>query len=462
MGSILEFLDHPLARATDDHIAFVAVGKDVRESELNLLWALQNCGRRRICILHVHRPEQRISVLGGKVPISSLNDKKVKEHQKTERQAMQDTIRKYLSICGQRMVQKLVIEMDSIEQGIVELLHQHGIKHLVMGAAADRHYSKNMAEIKSAKAKYVHEKAPTYCCIQFICKGNYIFTRRIGKNREGSTGVSICDPLCSLTRQTDIPSSLGHPKEQKNDDIESDLFSLPSNHSRSSPSDQEIMITPTIMQRTLPSLMSATEASASPETGRLNRQRSLIFPLVHKYGNDRERGFSNTPFPIDHPTSSGSSASCSTTGADVTRDSSKEKNKNVRLESDLFSLSLDDSGRPSAVDFASPSQEQRISRSSLNTDEGSIEEQEFEEALAKEREEHVKVKTERDQLTEALRLCQEQKMSLQRQNVELQRQRDQLQIERNHALKQVERLRKKQARRDLKLNKLLKALIMSP
>lgn len=32
--------------------------------------------------------------------------------------------------------------MDSIEKGIVELIRQHGIRELVMGAAADKHYSR--------------------------------------------------------------------------------------------------------------------------------------------------------------------------------------------------------------------------------------------------------------------------------------------------------------------------------
>lgn len=38
--------------------------------------------------------------------------------------------------------EKFVIERDDIEKGIVELITQHGITNLVMGAAADKHYSK--------------------------------------------------------------------------------------------------------------------------------------------------------------------------------------------------------------------------------------------------------------------------------------------------------------------------------
>jgi hypothetical protein len=38
--------------------------------------------------------------------------------------------------------EKLYVEMESIEKGILELISQHGIRTLVMGAAADKRYSK--------------------------------------------------------------------------------------------------------------------------------------------------------------------------------------------------------------------------------------------------------------------------------------------------------------------------------
>lgn len=36
----------------------------------------------------------------------------------------------------------MFIEMESIENGIVQLISELGIRKLVMGAAADRHYSR--------------------------------------------------------------------------------------------------------------------------------------------------------------------------------------------------------------------------------------------------------------------------------------------------------------------------------
>ncbi|GMY09238.1 U-box domain-containing protein 33-like [Fagus crenata] len=60
--------------------------------------------------------------------------------------------------------------MDSIENGIVELISQHGMRELVMGAAADKYYSKKSMVLKSRKAIYVCLQAPISCHIKFFCK----------------------------------------------------------------------------------------------------------------------------------------------------------------------------------------------------------------------------------------------------------------------------------------------------
>lgn len=38
--------------------------------------------------------------------------------------------------------EKLYIEMDSIEEGILKMISENGIRMLVMGGAADKHYPK--------------------------------------------------------------------------------------------------------------------------------------------------------------------------------------------------------------------------------------------------------------------------------------------------------------------------------
>lgn len=54
-------VEEPVASVIEDKI-YVAVAKQVKESKSVLLWALQNSGGKRICIIHVHTPAQMIPV----------------------------------------------------------------------------------------------------------------------------------------------------------------------------------------------------------------------------------------------------------------------------------------------------------------------------------------------------------------------------------------------------------------
>lgn len=169
-----------------EDVIFVAVGKDVKEGKSVLLWALKNSGGKKICILHVHEPAQRIPFMGTKAPAKSLTERIVREHWEAERKEMHVILDEYLLFCREMGVraQKLQIEMYSIEKGIVELISKHKIQKLVMGAAAEKHHKRNMMEISSNKAKYVRGEAPDYCHIHFICKGHLIFTREASRDTE--------------------------------------------------------------------------------------------------------------------------------------------------------------------------------------------------------------------------------------------------------------------------------------
>ncbi|KAL2461552.1 U-box domain-containing protein 33 [Abeliophyllum distichum] len=149
---------------------FVALGKDSKESETVLMWALHNSSGRKICILHIHQPAQKISMMGPKVSIALLDEHIVREHHENERQEMQKILDKYVRTCAQAGVraEKLHKEMDSIEKGIVQLVSELGIKWLVMGAAANKSYSRRMVEPKSKKAIYVRDETPSFCHISLI------------------------------------------------------------------------------------------------------------------------------------------------------------------------------------------------------------------------------------------------------------------------------------------------------
>ncbi|KAL6495495.1 hypothetical protein OROGR_030058 [Orobanche gracilis] len=184
-----------------EDMMFVALGRDVKESETLLMWALHNSREMKICILHVHRPAQKTTMMGGKVSINLMKEHLSKEsHHEIERQQMHKTLDKYIRICDQAGVkaEKACIELDSIEKGIVQLISDHGIKWLVIGAAANKSYSRNMKEPKSKKAIHVCKEAPRFCHIWFVCKGNLIHTREskiVGVNTETVSPLFRASPI---------------------------------------------------------------------------------------------------------------------------------------------------------------------------------------------------------------------------------------------------------------------------
>ncbi|GAA0153592.1 hypothetical protein LIER_11793 [Lithospermum erythrorhizon] len=183
----------PPSPVVREDVMYVAVGNMVKESELTLLWALKNSGGRRLCIIHVHQPAKKIPIMGTKFPITKLAEHQVRAYHDAERQNMRKVLEKYTLICEQSGMpaEKLVIEMDSIEKGIIELIHQHGIGKLVIGGAANRSYSRRMIEPKSKKAIYVCQHAPAFCHIWFVCKGHLIHTR---ESRIDALNMEVSSP----------------------------------------------------------------------------------------------------------------------------------------------------------------------------------------------------------------------------------------------------------------------------
>ncbi|KAL2335977.1 hypothetical protein Fmac_010423 [Flemingia macrophylla] len=186
MTSRREIVNEPSPSMVNDTI-YVAVAKDLKDSKLNLIWAIQNSGGKRICILHVHVPAPMIplALMGAKFRACALDEQEVQAYHENQRQDMHKTMDAYLSICQRMGVRagKLLIEKDCIEKGIVEVISQYGIQKLVMGAASDKYHSRRMTTLRSKKAIYVCEQAPASCLIQFICKGFLIHTRDCNSDR---------------------------------------------------------------------------------------------------------------------------------------------------------------------------------------------------------------------------------------------------------------------------------------
>ncbi|KAL1192135.1 U-box domain-containing protein 33 [Cardamine amara subsp. amara] len=185
---------------------YVAVGRNVWKNTSNLIWALQNSQGNKICILHIHQPSPMIPVLGSKFEVSTADDELVRVYRGKETAKTDKILQEYLSICLKKGVQaeKLCFEMDSIEKGIVQMIQRHRIRKFVMGAAADKHYSMKMEDLKSKKAKFVCEQAPATCQIHFTCKGNLIHTREARMDQVRPLSALLSDFHRLVLPQTSI------------------------------------------------------------------------------------------------------------------------------------------------------------------------------------------------------------------------------------------------------------------
>lgn len=162
-----------------ENTVIVAVGRNVKESKSLILWTLQCFAGMKICLLHIHQPAPLITLLDDKFSGNRLKAQVVKACRELERQKMHKILNQYRLILDEAGVKagKVWIEADTVETGIVQTIIQHGIRWLVMGAASEKLYSKDMSELKSNKAIYVCQQSPISCQIWFACKGHLVYTR---------------------------------------------------------------------------------------------------------------------------------------------------------------------------------------------------------------------------------------------------------------------------------------------
>ncbi|XP_059456957.1 U-box domain-containing protein 33-like [Corylus avellana] len=416
-----------------EDMIYVAVGKDLKECKSILVWALQNSGGGRICILHVHQPALYIPFMGGKAPASSLTEKIVREHQETERQKMQQIMNEYLLICRQMgaRAHKLITEADCIKKEIVELISQNGIRKLVMGAAAEKHYRRKMMDLKSSKAKYVREQAPLSCHIQFICKGNLIY------NRDASADTETGEPnprrsqsaAVGYSRDRGGTSFLDSPIPEG---TEEQLASLKSGFFTPEGDFDQWDLLPRSSQDlgcsaiSLPSWSEGSEFGTLSSTSANSRSSSSVDVASSLL----------PPFPsfISSP-SLMSTCSSTSSGAHSVVEGSLDNSlydqlRQAMAEAEKEALKRRKAERDMIEAIRRAELKQRL---------------EIEEALLKEKEEHERVKNQRDQLVEELLISQERETLLKCQIAELHKERDKLQKEYcDSAVNEAEALRRKQ------------------
>ncbi|XP_013627208.1 PREDICTED: U-box domain-containing protein 54-like [Brassica oleracea var. oleracea] len=201
-------------------VIYVAVNQCVPESELNLLWTLKTLRVKKLCLLQVLIPF-------SPNPSCGLSKSEIKAIQDSELKTSYDSLYKYRDICSNEGVNEKDVGISLVSgydvgEEIVKLINQNNIKKLVMGAAANPHYSRGMS-ITSRKAEYVSQHAPTRCKIWFICKGKLI------KTREGSFDLGS-DSLKKLGTPTQNPNTGNNPDKDHSVNNESDADCAPEDY----------------------------------------------------------------------------------------------------------------------------------------------------------------------------------------------------------------------------------------
>ncbi|XP_048127090.1 U-box domain-containing protein 32 isoform X2 [Rhodamnia argentea] len=184
------------ARCDEADTVFVAVGRNVEKCKTTLHWAARNFSGKRICLLHVHQPTKNAEFAANKAKQCAVHDLHEAEMRK-----MPEVLNEYLVFLAQAGtvdLDKVWIEMDSIERGILEGISQYNIRWLVMGAAAEKDNPKNLTRLESGKAIFVCQNAPDFSQIWFICEGCLIYTKIIQRSKSGE--ISIKQSLRSSSR----------------------------------------------------------------------------------------------------------------------------------------------------------------------------------------------------------------------------------------------------------------------
>ncbi|PWA92227.1 U-box domain-containing protein kinase family protein [Artemisia annua] len=399
---------------------------------------------------------------------------------------MHKLLNQYKQICQKAGVCPEVhyIEMSSIEKGIVALILEHNVRRLVMGAAADKHYSRKMVDLRSRTAIYVRLQADPSCQIQFICKDKLIFTR------QGRLDGPVSAPPLSLPANTNTNSGQGSTRSRSVSEGQNIIFQ-PNNPTQEY---RRVMsYTPGTRISTSSSTLSPNFNAELHSAGRLNSGRgyddwSLISHKSPSTNSRMSTGSTDvlddsgrTPYAISEGNEVDSDAGAVPGSKEIIENPSPssviERGMNDELYVQLLEAMAEaDNSKRDAFDESirrrKAEKDAIEAKRRVKTAENMYAEElrrrlEIDETLEKINEEHNIMKKQLDEITEELRLALEQKSFLESQSAALdhtvqdlehkmfsavellqnyKKERDELQVECDDALRLVEELREKQSK----------------
>ncbi|XP_010469071.1 PREDICTED: U-box domain-containing protein 33-like isoform X1 [Camelina sativa] len=233
--------------AVMDERIYVALGREPAKNKSNLTWVLDNCQGYKICILLVHRPAQMIPVLGTKFDAATVDEELVRAYREKQKAKTVKILDEYLRICLRKGVlcvcvytllyirdvkfppflrrlvlqvqaEKLCVEMNSIEKGILQTISENRVRKFIMGAASDNHYSTKMEDLRSKKAIFVCQHASVTCHIRFICKGYLIHTREARMDEVRALSALLSDFQRLVSPHSDQESGVSKRNSEEEDE----------------------------------------------------------------------------------------------------------------------------------------------------------------------------------------------------------------------------------------------------
>ncbi|XP_020084541.1 U-box domain-containing protein 33-like isoform X2 [Ananas comosus] len=325
-------------------------------------------------------------------PASQVSEKEVIAYRRVEKAKVLKKLNEYLPTCEKlkTSAMKLVIEMDDIGRGLEELIVQHRITKLVMGAAEDAKYHREMRAPTSRTAIRVMQNAYPTCKIWFVCKGNLIYVREA---REApppppiSSSVRNLSPLMSLQ-----PQRIGSPGQ--NSSMQRSV-SAAAGYQQGDPWDDVLPRRPQSSEAASWSAsddIASNSGSSSLARDEQSEVGSVLLPSVHE-SDSEENQYSSPRHGVED----------TRVDADICKKYGELLSEIEKLRKEVLEESH--KCRNAQKDFIS--ERQKVKAAMKQT-------KEIEEALAKEKQENELLTTQRDELNEQVQRADELNLELER------------------------------------------------
>ncbi|KAL8167361.1 hypothetical protein V2J09_008860 [Rumex salicifolius] len=169
---------------------YVAVGNNLKEGLATLEWAIKKIWSSNpisIVILHANSSMSKdlVKTPFGKLPVTSVNEEKLKVLRKCEEEKIDKMLSKYMEFCGKvkAEIKKIEAQDQPIQNVTLELIMELHITKLVMAISFMRP-SSGRSKSAISGSFYLHRNKPDSCDVYILCGGKLLFTREENQNQQ--------------------------------------------------------------------------------------------------------------------------------------------------------------------------------------------------------------------------------------------------------------------------------------